>query len=268
MQRKRNSRRKLAEPLLWPSLPKLPILPWRRILDSVLLLSLLTAVYGGTLWLLDRPISTIKIEAPFERVMAVQVEAAITPFIHHGFLAADLPRIQAAIADLPWVERVAVRRSWPATLHVAITEERAAARWGEGGLLNVYGELFVTDTSHIPAELPALNGPEGSEREVAQRFFSLQKELQQRGLHAVSLSYDRRGSWHLGISNGMQVRFGTTDIDHRTGRFFKAMDQVLAGMADRVNYIDMRYTNGFAVGWKPSTAMKLAETGASTSNAW
>lgn len=266
MPRKRNSRRRTVRPV--KRRLTLPATFWRRLRDGTLVLVLLAAVYSGTLWVLDQPVSSVKVEAPFQRISPVQVEAAISPWVEQGFLGADLERIRLVIAELDWVEHVAVRRSWPASLHITIREERAAARWGEQGLLNVYGELFVAEASHIPAELPVLSGPEGTERLVAERYFTIQRQLQQRGLNAMTLHYDRRGSWELGISNGMKVRFGTTHIDERTVRFFKALDRVLAGMADRVHYIDMRYTNGFAVGWKPSDAVKLAETGASGTNVW
>jgi cell division protein FtsQ len=167
--------------------------------------------------------------------------------------------VQQAIADLPWVQRASVRRSWPSTLSVTVEEERAAARWGKAGLLNVYGELFVAETSHIPAELPRLSGPEGTELTVARRFFDLDTQLEQRGLTAVSLSIDARGSWKLGLSNGMQVRFGAVALEGRTARFFEALDGLLVPVADKVDYIDMRYTNGFAIGWKQIAGIKLAE---------
>ena len=51
-------------------------------------------------------------------------------------------------------------------------EQTAAARWGESGLLNTRGELFVRAAAHVPAELPRLSGPEGTESQVAQRYMS------------------------------------------------------------------------------------------------
>jgi len=154
-----------------------------------------------------------------------------------------------------------VRRSWPSALMVTVTEERAAARWQKNGLLNVYGELFVEDASHVPAELPHLSGPAGSELKVARLFFDLDKQLEQRGLTAAALAVDERGSWELGLNNGMQVRFGADAVEVRIERFFMALDSALVSVADEVDYIDMRYTNGFAIGWKPGSKVKLAEQG-------
>lgn len=215
---------------------------------------------------MDRPINSVRIEGRFERVTARQVEAAMLPFLDEGFLSLNIGEVQRAVARLPWVERASIRRSWPSALNVSVVEERAAARWGENGLLNVYGELFVQEAKHVPVELPHLSGPDGTQLQVAKRFFELDARLQQRGLHAVSLQLDARGSWELGLSNGIRVRLGAVDVDARAARFFVALDQVLAPLTEQVNYIDMRYTNGFAVGWKDKATMRFAGTGGTLPN--
>lgn len=268
MPRKRtNRRREVSKKQFRLSMPTLPSIDWGPVFNGVLILGAVGCVYVGTMWLMDQPINAVRIDGHFERVTPVQIEAAMSPYLDRGFLSVSLSRVQESIEALPWVERASIRRSWPATLSVTVTEERAAARWGEQGLLNVYGELFVEDASHIPAELPHLNGPKGTELQVSQHFFELDRQLQQRGLTAASLSFDQRGSWLLGVSNGMQIRFGTVDIARRTVRFFAALDQVPASTADRIDYIDMRYTNGFAIGWKPVDKTRLAGTGESRPNA-
>ena len=257
--RKRANKRKSSAPVRPEfNLPTINF-NWGLLGNVSLLLVVVASVYFGTLWMLDQEIKSVRIEGRFERVSSLQVESAITPFMNQGFLGADLRTLQHSITNLPWVQQASVRRSWPSTLIVSVTEERAAARWGKDGLLNIYGELFVDHASHIPAELPHLMGPEGAELEVAQRFFELDAQMEQRGLMAVSLAVDERGSWELGLSNGMQVRFGAVAIDARTERFFEALDQLLAPVTDKVDYIDMRYTNGFAIGWKPGVRTRLAE---------
>lgn len=248
---RRNKRRKpknsakKAAPLL-----RLPQIKWMILLNICALLGISGLAYTGVLWVLEQPVQSVRVEGTFERVSAVQVEATLSPYLDQGFLSLDLADVQAAVTALPWVAHASVRRSWPATLNVTLLEQSAAARWGKDGLLNVYGELFVEKASHVPAELPRLNGPAGTELQVAQQFFDLDAQLQQRGLSAVALTLDARGSWRLSLSNGVIVRLGTVNIDRRAARFFAALDRVLAPLAERINYVDMRYTNGFAVGWK------------------
>lgn len=267
MLRKRANKRKKAVAPRAPTirLPQIamPNINWHLLFNSVVLSGVLFGTYTATTWALDKPINTVRIEGSFDRVSPAQIEAAIMPFRHRGFLSINLHEVQTAITDLPWVERTSIRRSWPATLVVDVTEERAAARWRDSGLLNVYGRLFVEKTSHIPAELPRLSGPSGSELEVAKRFFALDTQVQQRGLRAVSLTVDERGAWELGLGNGMIVRFGAVAIDARIARFFDALDGVLAPITDQVEYIDMRYTNGFAIGWKPGSRARFADKGES-----
>jgi cell division protein FtsQ len=257
MPRKRGNRRKIKRP---PS-PKLrlPRVNWGRIVNALTLVAVLFGSYNATLWLMDQPIRTVSVEGNFERVTPVQVEAAMRGYLDHGFVAVDIAELRGVIEDLPWVRAASVRRSWPASLQVLVEEEQAAARWGETGLVNKAGELFVKDATHIPAELPRLNGPKDSVKEVADRFFALQARLEQVGLAAVELEQDARGAWDMELSNGIRVRFGAMDLEVRVDRFFVALDQVLAPVAAQVDYVDMRYTNGFAIGWKEKGETRLAD---------
>ena len=276
MARKRTNRRRTTtrrkKGFKWPKLPRLPEMNWGLLGNVVFLAFFSLLTYSGTLWLMDRPINSVRIEGRFERVTAVQVEAAMSPYLDEGFLSLDIGDVQSAVERLPWVERAGIRRSWPAALNVELVEQRAAARWGKNGLLNVYGELFVQEAKHVPAELPQLSGPDGTQLQVAKRFFDLNARLQQRGLTAVSLQLDARGSWELGLNNGVEVRLGAVAVDDRAHRFFTALDTVLEPLSEQINYIDMRYTNGFAVGWKenadPRAAAKLAGTGEARPDAW
>jgi cell division protein FtsQ len=259
MPRKRSNKRKPRQPV--KSGFALPQIDWGQ-LGSVALLALVgVGFWMGATWVLERPVNSVRVDGRFERVSALQVEAAMAPYLDEGFLKTDLQDMQQAIVALPWVQEASVRRSWPSTFSVSIIEERAAARWGEDGLLNVYGELFVQHAKHVPAELPRLSGPANTEFQVAQQFFELDTQLEQRGLYAVTLKMDERGSWELGLSNGIVVRFGAVEVATRAARFFRALDGVLQPLASKVEYVDMRYTNGFAVGWKSADRMELADKG-------
>lgn len=245
----RRNRKRRAEPRI-----RLPVIPWVRI-TSVLGVVLLAggALFAGR-WLLNRPVEQVVINGEFERVSADRLESLLRPYMGHGFLATPLDVLQQQLAAVPWVATARVSRKWPGTLDVTVTEEQPAARWGEHGLLNPQGRLFVSNADHIPAGLPRLNGPEGTEAEVAARYVAIQEQLVHRGLALAALELDQRGAWSLRLSNGIQVRIGSQDVDVRLARFFEALDSVVAAVAADVNYIDMRYTNGFAVGWKHQRA--------------
>jgi len=254
---KRNRRHKLrpATRSAWAKL-NWPDVNWRRLMVIAAIGSFGFSGYAAALWVMDRPIESVVINGAFERVSAMQVEDALSPHVQTGFLSADLPAMRAELIAIPWVANANVRRRWPGSIEVNIREERPAACWGDSGLLNFDGELFVRNVTHVPIELPRLAGPEGSEQRVARMFFAIQHRLEQRGMAAVALRLDRRGAWEVQLSSGIRVRLGASFVDQRLDRFFEAVDRIIAVEAERVDYVDMRYTNGFAIGWKDQKPMR------------
>ena len=189
MPRRPNRRKSAPAPRLQISLPSVN---WRRVVGTLAAACVAAAAYLSTLWLMDRPITAVSVQGPFERVSAMQLEQALAAHLHDGFLSADLGKIQRAAVALPWVATASVQRRWPGSLEVRVTEQQPAACWGDDGLLNQAGELFVKSEARLPAELPRLSGPAGTERRVAGMYFRIQQRLEQRGLTALSLDLDAR----------------------------------------------------------------------------
>jgi cell division protein FtsQ len=231
---------------------KLPgfITQWRVYARRGALLLLLIGALSALTWALDRPVRVISMDGSFQRVSPGQIEKAVAPFANEGFMSANLDDIQRAVEALPWVDHARIARHWPNSLHVTVTEQTAAARWGESGLLNTRGELFVRVAAHVPAELPRLSGPEGSETQVAQRYMSAQGRMLEAGMRIAALRLDERGAWEMDLDSGVVVRLGRRDVDERIDRFIRTASQVIAHRLTEINYVDMRYSNGFAIGWR------------------
>jgi cell division protein FtsQ len=222
-------------------------------------------VYGafkGVQLALDQPVRNLVVEGTFQRVTPIQVEAAVADGLDAGFMTVDLGALRERVRELDWVDRVNVGRRWPDTLIVRVTEHQAAARWGENGLLNVRGELFTERSQHSFPELPSLAGPPGTERDVARRYLAVRGKLAEAGLGLESLELDERGAWRLVLGGGQEIRLGRRDIDERLYRFFDVVAPALAAELKRVGYVDLRYTNGFAVGWRDGPPENLAAVAA------
>ncbi|HHQ14437.1 MAG TPA: FtsQ-type POTRA domain-containing protein [Chromatiales bacterium] len=262
MAARRNRRRKHAPR---PKL-KLPVVNWHRVVAATTAMAVIAAVYVSTVWLMNRPVQAVVIKGPFERVSALELQEVLSDYVNTGFLTADLNQIRNKATTIPWIASATVSRQWPGTIEVTVTEQIPAACWGDSGLVNTEGELFVAQSSHVPAELPRLSGPPGTEKQVAARFFEIETRLEQRGLAAVSLKLDARGAWSFDLNNGMQVRLGAQQVEQRLDRFFLALDRLLSARADQVAYVDMRYTNGFAIGWKGSRSVRRERTGETDPN--
>src|SRR6185437_8375261 len=213
-----------------------PQLNWRALGISLGGFLGICAAAGLVVWALDQPIQTVSVSGRFQRVAPVDVERVVKERVRGaGLLTVDLDAVHRALHTIPWVDAVSVQRARPRGLNVLVIEQVAAAKWGERGLLNTRGELFATDERHMPPELAQLSGPEGKEAEVAQRYLAAQGRLQQAGLRLTA------------------VRLGRRQVDERFEKFITAALKLVTQRGDDILYIDMRYTNGFAVGWRSNT---------------
>lgn len=231
------------------TMPKIRI---GRLLTPLAAALIVAATYEASTRLLDREIDSIEINGPFQRVTALAIEEAVAGQLDAGFLGADLGRMRQQIQALAWIDQAAVARRWPARISITVSEQVPAAIWGESGLLNVRGELFVRDARHIPAELPRLSGPEERSAEVARRYLEVRGRLIPIGLDVRTVELDARGAWRMTLTNGVGVRLGRRDVDQRSDRFVAVVADVITGRAADIDYVDMRYSNGFTIGWKDS----------------
>ena len=238
---------------------RLPKIPFAKIsaLGTAALVIFLSYEFSATL--LDRPIRAITIEAPFQRVSALQIEEAISDELRHGFLSANLSLIQRNIVSLEWIDQANVARRWPDVLEITVTEQVPAAIWGERGLLNTRGELFVKDARHIPAELPRLSGPEDRSADVALRYLDVRENLIPLGLDVRRLHVDARGAWDMTLSNGIEVRLGRRDVQERTALFLDVVANIVSSREKDIDFVDMRYSNGFTIGWNGDGPSPLGE---------
>ena len=228
----------------------LPKIAWARLAPAAIGALALAALAGSIALALDRPVRRIEVAGSFQRVSPLDVEQVVRSELRGGFVTANLDALQRAIEALPWVDRARVQRRWPDALAVQVTEQAPAARWGATGLLNARGELFLRDARHVPPELPRLEGPDGSERQVAELLFEVQPRLLEIGLRISALRLDPRGAWELDLANGVSVRFGRRQLQERVERFLKVGAPVVAGRPNDIAFLDMRYSNGFTVGWR------------------
>jgi len=242
---------------------KLPTINWRYLGLTLGTLAVVGVITAGVVWAFNQPIETIAVAGRFQRVAPMDVERVVKASVKGaGLLSVDLAEVRRALHTLPWVDAVSVERAWPHGLSVLVIEQTAAARWGERGLLNTRGELFDTDERHIPPELARLEGPEGKQGEVAQRYLAAEARLAQAGLRLTALRLDARGAWEFDLASGVTVRLGRRQVDERFERFMGTALKLVTQRGEDISYVDMRYTNGFAIGWRGNAARTAAKDGA------
>lgn len=202
----------------------------------------------------NHAVEHLQIEGPFKHVSPDLVRTAVADQLPEGFLTMDLDAARANLERLPWVEHARVERVWPGDLRVRIWEREPFSRWRGNELLSTKAVAFLPDAKEIPEGLPKLSGPDGHESEVMDAYKDLSKGLASTPLPLAQLDMDKRGEWLAYASNGIELRLGQGDpidkLDMITGPMLRALGPRL----QEVNYVDLRYTNGFAVAWRAPVA--------------
>lgn len=224
----------------------------RRLLGASVLLTVLGMGLGLGGWTLVQPdtlpIQRVEVKGEFRYLDRQELNTAIGGLASGGFFNVDVRAVKEAAETLEWVDRASVRRVWPDTLQVEIQEQVPLAKWGEARLLNVRGEVFAPKT--LPANLPRLEGPEGTASLVASRFQWLSGLLAPLDLHVADLRQSSRRAWDVRLDNGLHLLLGRAPEEAQVKRFVSAYPRLLAEKVANVAVLDLRYTNGFAVRWR------------------
>ncbi|PTU30688.1 cell division protein FtsQ/DivIB [Stenotrophobium rhamnosiphilum] len=215
--------------------------------------ALLLILGGGGLYGAARGnhvVEHLQIEGPFKRVSPELVRIAVANQLPEGFLTMDLEAARASLERLPWVEHARVERVWPGDLRVRIWEREAYSRWHANELLSTKAVSFLPDAKEIPEGLPKLSGPDGHEQEVMDAYKQLSQRLAETPLPLAQLDMDVRGEWLARTASGIELRLGQGAPDSKLDMITGPMLRALGPRLSEVNYVDLRYTNGFAVAWR------------------
>jgi len=227
--------------------PILPAAGQRGLLAVLLLLAGLLA--GG--WYLAQPttlpIRQVGIEGEFRQLSRSELQQLISGQLRGGFFSMDVTALRNAVTANPWVRDVQVQRVWPDTLKVMVREQTAVAQWHDRGLVNTSGEYFEPDMTSAPAGLPVLVGPPDSQMLLTERLLRLQEALAPIGLEVEGLTLSDRRAWTFTTTGGLEVVLGREEFPSRLQRFVELVPASLGERFDAARYVDMRYTNGFAV---------------------
>lgn len=231
---------------------------------TVAILAWLLVFFCGN-WLLSeaRPqqISRLQIEGDFKRVSARDIEARVRKRLGEGFVELGLTEVKTDIESMPWIARARVERVWPAGIRIRIWEREPFARWGNDALIDTQGQVFKPKPEEIPATLPMLAGIKGREREVMQVYGSMKSALESTPLALIGLSLDPRGEWSALTQSGIALRLGQSSPEGKIDSLRSVVLRTLTPRMSEVEYIDLRYTNGFAVGWKQQAKQKIETLG-------
>ena len=198
---------------------------------------------------LDKPIDRVVVNGDFYHLKEKEVINLIDQKVKDGFLSLNLSGLNKYLESEPWIRNATIRRSWPSTIIVDITEEKPIARWGEKQVLNNVGDyLEITDKQSIK-NLPTFTSEFGKSKEMIKSYQLMSEIFGPTGLKVQEIRRDVVGSWLITTSSGIQINLGRDQLVQKLRRFQVVWSAQLTSQVEKIKTIDMRYPNGISVAW-------------------
>lgn len=206
-------------------------------------------------WVQDQqnaPIRQVKLYGDFGHIQPTKLHRTLQQEFVGNYFKVNVDQVQQFLQQQPWVYQVAVRKQWPDTLVVVVTEHSPVAIWNLEYLLNQRGEVFKAPIAQLNAKLPQLAGPQGSEQDALTMFSRVQSLLTLHQFEAASLSVSDRFAWQLKLSNGIELKLGREDTLKRVQRFIDLYPSISKHKPEAIEQVDLRYDTGLAVRFAPA----------------
>ncbi len=237
----------------------------RMVSGTLFGISFVLALYGALHYVLHLPVfplRAVQLSAAPHQVNTTQIEDVVRNEVRGNFFTVDLESTRRAFEKLPWVRKVSVRRHFPWRLEVSLEEHVALARWNSAELVNTHGEVFA---GAVAQSLPGFIGQPDTAAEVTRMYSAFREQLAPLKQEIAQISLSPRHAWQLRLGNGMVLELGREQSQQRLARFVAVYPYSLApmlqgyaifnagktphenGQQRTVNYVDLRYHNGFAV---------------------
>lgn len=226
---------------------------WPRHLRPALMVAALLAIIVVAVQalgpLVNAPVDSIRIDGALTRLKPADIALAADLEPDQRLFDVDLAELRARIEALPWVSQARVSRVWPDTLAVKLVERVPFARWGESRVIDRDSRVFSPAAAEIPDGLPQLAAPPGHEAEAAAVYEELRLRLADSAWSPMGLNLDARGEWRMSSRIGIELRLGKGDPRAHVPLILGTVSDTLHAQLEKVAYVDLRYSNGFSVGW-------------------
>ena len=192
----------------------------------------------------DLPIKEIVIVNSYEHIDKEQINLIANRYLQSNYFKVDLNKIRFAFKKLPWVRDVSLRRKWPDKIVVSIEEHQVIARWNRVGLVNKEGEIF-----HAASEenLPLFIGNESHVKEITLKYKEIKKILEKEMMYVSIISLSERLSWEITTTDRLKINLGKDDILQKIIQFTDNLKYVISELKSTIEYVDLRYRDGFSV---------------------
>ena len=167
-----------------------------------------------------------------------------------SFFNVDINYLQSKIENIDWISSANIRRSYPNEIIIFVTEHVPIAIWNNKDYLNQYGEIFTANKKNN--KFPILISNNNKNKIIFEYLSLFSNDLIRHNINekVVKIIEDDIRSISVILSSGITIKLGSKNVKEKIDIFFKVYQTLNSSDLSKMRYIDMRYSNGFSVGWK------------------
>ncbi len=195
------------------------------------------------------PVRQVLLEGKFQHSNPEQLQTVLNFAAESGLLTVDLLQLQSDLQEFPWINAVDIERVWPDSLRVLVTEKNPYLRLGNDKIVSVEGVVFSPESSNKFSNLPLLNINQSFTPELFEAYREIEYLLAQNGYELKQFNIDKQGEWSLELTDSISIAIGRTSPLSIFKRFIGILPNLGKDPAKKLNTIDLRYENGFAIGY-------------------
>ena len=167
-----------------------------------------------------------------------------------SFFNVDINYLQSKIENIDWISSANIRRSYPNEIIIFVTEHIPIAIWNNKDYLNQYGEIFTANKKNN--KFPILISKNNKNKIIFEYLSLFSNDLIRHNINekVMKIIEDDIRSISVILSSGFTIKLGSKNVKEKIDIFFKVYQTLNSSDLSKMRYIDMRYSNGFSVGWK------------------
>ena len=196
------------------------------------------------------PIKNISIESKIINVNEDDVLEKSKSYYSKSFFNFKINILKKEIETVSWVKSADIRRVYPNEIKIYITEHVPIAIWNNKSYMSNLGDIFFIHD--IKKNLPMINSNESRNKIMHMYFLLLLKHMSDYNvdIEVKKIEENDIRSLSAHLSSGIIVKFGSKDVSDKIHTFIKVYKILNTSDLEKIRYIDMRYSNGFSIGWK------------------
>ena len=198
------------------------------------------------------PITRLKLSGQLDYIAPIEIQSNIEDLLHSNLWTISVSKVKDRLYEHPWVQQVFIKKLWPDVLKVDIVQHSPVAKWNDNFFLTFTGKMLPLTNYYggkKDLKLPEFYGQSGQENLVVETYLILLEKLAPLGLFISKIELMSDQGIQITLNNNITLKLGTFDLLDRINRFIVVYKKKLRPIISDISYIDLRYTNGVAVGW-------------------